>query len=406
MIIPLHRRSPAFERSVEEAVAVAGTEHQVLVVADPTPGPLPDGATPVVSGAGSDTSPAEKRDLALAHADGDICAFLDDDAYPRPDWIDRALARFARSRDRGRRRPRGHASGTAVAGAARRRVLRVAVRAAARSGTASCPTATCATSTTGLLTTSSSAPRRCASVGGWGSRFYGGEDTKVCLDLVQAGTSDRLRPRRRRLPPPAADLRGASATGRQRRAASRLLRPRASRDIARGLLYFAPTAAALLAAAALRLWRATPARTRLGRRGRCRRVGAGRARRAPRRRGPGRGRGAARRDRREPRRLRRAVRSAVSSRRRSTRCDGGPAVDQRRDPDAERGASTSTSASSARDAGLPARADRDPRRRRGLAPTRRSRSPAATARACSTNPLRTGEAARRTGCVPRAESSC
>lgn len=35
--------------------------------------------------------PAEKRDLALEHATGDIFAFIDDDAYPRSDWLKNAI---------------------------------------------------------------------------------------------------------------------------------------------------------------------------------------------------------------------------------------------------------------------------------------------------------------------------
>lgn len=33
------------------------------------------------------TGPAEKRDLALKYLSGDICAFIDDDAYPDKDWL-------------------------------------------------------------------------------------------------------------------------------------------------------------------------------------------------------------------------------------------------------------------------------------------------------------------------------
>ncbi len=38
--------------------------------------------------------PARKRDIALKHAKGEILAFLDDDAYPRRDWLKRALVHF------------------------------------------------------------------------------------------------------------------------------------------------------------------------------------------------------------------------------------------------------------------------------------------------------------------------
>ncbi len=40
-------------------------------------------------------SPAEKRDIALNYARGEILAFLDDDAYPRKDWLKNAINNFA-----------------------------------------------------------------------------------------------------------------------------------------------------------------------------------------------------------------------------------------------------------------------------------------------------------------------
>lgn len=38
--------------------------------------------------------PAEKRDLALKYADGEIFAFLDDDAYPESGWLKKATRHF------------------------------------------------------------------------------------------------------------------------------------------------------------------------------------------------------------------------------------------------------------------------------------------------------------------------
>lgn len=38
--------------------------------------------------------PAEKRDLALNYAKGEILAFIDDDAYPRKDWLKNAVGCF------------------------------------------------------------------------------------------------------------------------------------------------------------------------------------------------------------------------------------------------------------------------------------------------------------------------
>ncbi|MCU0652563.1 MAG: glycosyltransferase [Candidatus Omnitrophica bacterium] len=39
-------------------------------------------------------SPADKRDMALEHAEGEILAFIDDDAYPAKDWLKNAVENF------------------------------------------------------------------------------------------------------------------------------------------------------------------------------------------------------------------------------------------------------------------------------------------------------------------------
>jgi glycosyltransferase involved in cell wall biosynthesis len=41
--------------------------------------------------------PAAKRDLSLKHATGEILAFMDDDAYPREDWLENAVIHFGNS---------------------------------------------------------------------------------------------------------------------------------------------------------------------------------------------------------------------------------------------------------------------------------------------------------------------
>lgn len=45
------------------------------------------------------TRPAEKRDLGVAQAKGDIIAFIDDDAYPSPRWLEHAVHIFQTSRN-------------------------------------------------------------------------------------------------------------------------------------------------------------------------------------------------------------------------------------------------------------------------------------------------------------------
>lgn len=41
-----------------------------------------------------EVGPADKRDMALQYAEGEIFAFIDDDAYPREDWLKNAVKYF------------------------------------------------------------------------------------------------------------------------------------------------------------------------------------------------------------------------------------------------------------------------------------------------------------------------
>jgi glycosyltransferase involved in cell wall biosynthesis len=58
--------------------------------------PLTAGAVPVRVHPTGHIRPAEKRNLGIELAQGEIVAFLDDDAYPAPDWLEQALKYFQR----------------------------------------------------------------------------------------------------------------------------------------------------------------------------------------------------------------------------------------------------------------------------------------------------------------------
>lgn len=134
------------------------------------------------------TGPAEKRDIALSYAKGKICAFIDDDAYPDPLWVSVAIRHFIRNKDI-----------IAVGGPG---ITPQDDKHLAQLG--------------GLVYesdyTSGGLKMRFASVGnrskevddwpaynlfirtsvikkvgGWGSKFYGGEDTFICLKMLSYG---------------------------------------------------------------------------------------------------------------------------------------------------------------------------------------------------------------------------
>ncbi|MDP9136339.1 MAG: glycosyltransferase family 2 protein [Actinomycetota bacterium] len=186
VIVPLHRLTPAARQCIETVVGLAGDSHELLVVSDKPVEGIPAAARAIVTGSPVDTSPAEKRDLAVEHARGDICAFLDDDAYPAADWIDKALERFEDPTIAAVGGPGATPPGAPL----RERLGGAFYESALGSGglryrftpvgevrdVDDYPAYNFFVRTAALR-----------DVGGWASRFYGGEDTKLCLALVRGG---------------------------------------------------------------------------------------------------------------------------------------------------------------------------------------------------------------------------
>ena len=251
VIVPLHRRTPAFEQCIEATLRLLREGDELIVVSDTSPGPVPDCIRLLLTGSAQDTSPAEKRDLALADARGDLCAFLDDDAYPADDWIERAVERFTDPSivavggpgvtppGSGWRERAGGAFYESPFGSGGLR-FRFAPLGPARD-VDDFPAYNLFVRTEELR-----------AIGGWASSFYGGEDTKVCLALRQAGHRIVYDPQvlvyhhRRQVFGP--HLRQVANVGRHRGHFVRIL-PETSRRP----LYFAP-ALGLIAALAAGVW--------------------------------------------------------------------------------------------------------------------------------------------------------
>jgi GT2 family glycosyltransferase len=131
------------------------------------------------------TGPAEKRDIAIKQCKGEICAFIDDDAFPAKDWLKNAMNHFENQEVAAVGGPgvtpendslmqkAGGAVYSSILGSGRNYYR----------------------FTPGILKEVDDYPAYnllirksiLQEIGGFASTFYGGEDTKVCLSIIDLG---------------------------------------------------------------------------------------------------------------------------------------------------------------------------------------------------------------------------
>jgi GT2 family glycosyltransferase len=157
---------------------------ELIVVSDAEVA-LPADVKLVLTRAGRDTGPGEKRDLGMHAATSDFLAFIDDDAVPRSDWLSQAKRLF---NDAGigavagpgvtpPRSPwRERAGGAFYESWLGSGPYRYRFRPSSRRDVDDYPAYN-------LIVRQSAAEH----VKGWGTGFYGGEDTVICLALIEAG---------------------------------------------------------------------------------------------------------------------------------------------------------------------------------------------------------------------------
>lgn len=181
VIIAARRLTKELPACLAAIAALDPRPGEVLVVLDALVGePLP--ATVLVS---SDILPAAKRNLALAHARGEIIAFLDDDVLPIAEWLPAALRHFADPRvgavggpgvTPADDPPWAQASGIVYASWLGSGPLRC------RFSPVGGVRAVDDWPTMNLLVRRAALP-----VGGFSTNVWPGEDTKLCLDLAALG---------------------------------------------------------------------------------------------------------------------------------------------------------------------------------------------------------------------------
>jgi cellulose synthase/poly-beta-1,6-N-acetylglucosamine synthase-like glycosyltransferase len=93
IIIAVKEWQRNLEECVNKCLCLEADNYEIIVLPDKEAG-APLKAAPLKIIPTGAASPARKRDIALESACGDILAFIDDDAYPRADWLKNALKDF------------------------------------------------------------------------------------------------------------------------------------------------------------------------------------------------------------------------------------------------------------------------------------------------------------------------
>lgn len=92
IIIPVKEINDYIRESLSEILKLDWPDYEVLIFPDKEDKKHSWPRTRII--ASGKCGPAEKRDLALKYAEGEILAFLDDDAYPRSDWLKKSIHCF------------------------------------------------------------------------------------------------------------------------------------------------------------------------------------------------------------------------------------------------------------------------------------------------------------------------
>ena len=91
IIIPVKQINNYIYESVQEILKLDYEDYGIIILPDTFNGESFPKTRIIATG---NIGPAQKRDLALRHSRADILAFIDDDAYPRSDWLNNAVTHF------------------------------------------------------------------------------------------------------------------------------------------------------------------------------------------------------------------------------------------------------------------------------------------------------------------------
>ena len=92
IIIAVKNYNDNLKECLDHCLELDYPDYEIIVVPDWTM--VPDDKRIKVFSSGPNRLPAKKRDMAAEIAEGEILAFLDDDAYPDPGWLTHAVKNF------------------------------------------------------------------------------------------------------------------------------------------------------------------------------------------------------------------------------------------------------------------------------------------------------------------------
>lgn len=186
IIIPVYVKTPYFFESVRECLKLEYPSFEILIIVDAkTKVSFSDKKVRVLRTGRSRTGPGEKRDRGILKATGDFIAFLDDDSYPAIDWLKEAVRVLYKEKV-------GAVCGpglTPPADSFSQKITGAVLASPFGSGpyfyrfakggprfVDDYPAYNLIIKRDGLL-----------KIGGFGTKFYGGEDTTLCLKLINTG---------------------------------------------------------------------------------------------------------------------------------------------------------------------------------------------------------------------------
>ncbi len=91
--IPVKEYNPHLDECIRHCLELDYPNFEIVVLPDDACAP-PDPAIKIIPT--GEVGPSDKRDIALLHSDGEILAYLDDDTFPRRDWLRNAVRHFHR----------------------------------------------------------------------------------------------------------------------------------------------------------------------------------------------------------------------------------------------------------------------------------------------------------------------